>query len=106
MPTTTVTDRPDRDRYVLEVDGRLAGYTIYRVRAGNRYFFPHTEIFEEWAGSGVGRTLVQHALDDVRAKGGLVVPICPFVWGFIQSNPEYQDMVDHEIFDRIADRLH
>jgi len=103
---TEVVVRREEDRYVAEVDGQLAGYTIYRVRRGNRYFFPHTEVFAEWTGSGVGRALVKEALDDVRANGGRVVPICPFVWGFIQRNPNYDDLVDHETFDRIADRLH
>ena len=96
----------EEDRYVAEVDGQEAGFTVYRVRGGNRYFFPHTEIFEGWGGSGVGTTLVREALDDVRANGGTVIPICPFVWAFIQRHPEYGDLVDHDTFDRIADRLH
>ncbi len=103
---TTVIEHADEGRYVVEVDGETAGFTVYHLRGGNRYFFVHTEVMPPFAGTGVSRILVREALDDVKAKGGRVVPICPFVWAFIQNNPEYQEMVDHEIFNRIADKLH
>ena len=44
-------------------------------------------------GHGVGSRLVQGALDDLRARGLAVVPLCPFVAGFIDRHPEYADLV-------------
>ena len=44
-------------------------------------------------GHGLGGTLVRGALDDVRARGGSVVPLCPFVRGWIDRHPEYQDLL-------------
>lgn len=105
-PVVVVRDEPSKERYVVEVDGVEAGFTVYHLRAGDRYFFVHTEIHDGFTGSGVGKTLVREALDDMRARGSRIVPICPFVWGFIKENPEYEDLVDHEIFDGIARRLH
>ena len=32
-------------------------------------------------------------LDDLRARGRAVVPLCPFVAGFIRRHPEYDDLV-------------
>jgi hypothetical protein len=37
---------------------------------------------------------VRAALDDVRSRGGTVVPLCPFVRGWIERHPEYRDLVD------------
>lgn len=105
MPTTNVHNDPSKERYVVEVDGVQAGFTVYHIRSG-RYFFVHTEIYDDFAGTGVGKTLVREALDDIRAQGEMIVPVCPYVAHFIHRNPEYQDLVDHEIFDRIAERLH
>jgi uncharacterized protein len=105
MPTIAVRNDPDGERYVAEIGAETAGYTVYHLRHGI-YFFAHTEIEDRFTGQGIGKTLVRSALDDVRAHDGTIVPICPYVAGFINRNPEYEDLVDHEIFDRIADRLH
>ena len=106
MSDITVRNVPEKERYVAEVDGVEAGFTVYHLRHGKRYFFVHTEIHDAFVGQRVGAVLVRGALDDVRERGGVIVPICPFVAAFIEKNPEYDDLVDHQIFDRIADRLH
>lgn len=106
MVSVTVVNRPENERYVAEVDGEIAGYCVYHIRHGGIYFFVHTEILESFAHRGVGQVLVRGALDDVRKLGAKVVPLCPYVAAFIGNNPEYDDLVNHEIFDRIADRLH
>jgi hypothetical protein len=49
----------------------------------------------------VGAALARFALDDVKAEGGTVVPLCPFIAAWIKRHPEYEAMVDHELLDRI-----
>jgi predicted GNAT family acetyltransferase len=78
-------------RYELEVDGNLA-IAEYRLRPG-RISFTHTEVPEALAGRGVGKRLVKAALDNVRAQGLKVVPICPFVKHYIDTHPEEQDLL-------------
>jgi hypothetical protein len=29
------------------------------------------------------------------------VPVCPFVESYIERHPEYDDLVDHEMFDAL-----
>jgi len=101
-----VRDDPERERYVALVDGEPAGFTVYHIREGGLHFFVHTEIDDAFGGMGVGTKLVRGALDDVRAKGGKIVPICPFVAGFVRRNPDYDALVDHDVYDQIAARLH
>jgi predicted GNAT family acetyltransferase len=40
---------------------------------------------------------VKYALEDVRAREGRVVPLCPFFASYIKRHPEYEDLVDHEM---------
>jgi predicted GNAT family acetyltransferase len=54
----------------------------------------HTEVEPELERHGVGSQLVAATLDDLRARGLPVVPICPFVRGFIRRHPEYADLVE------------
>ena len=93
-------DDPDQHRYVAEDDGRVAGIAVYQLRGG-RHIFVHTEVNSEYAGKGVASQLARFALDDVRAQGGTIVPLCPFIASWVNRHPEYQDMVDQVLLDRI-----
>lgn len=95
-----VRDDPDSHSYLVEVNGVRAGKAVYHMRGG-RHLFVHTEIDEAFAGEGIGTELVRRALDDVRSKGGVVVPICPFFASYIRRHHEYDDIVDQEMTTRI-----
>lgn len=82
-------------RYEAWLGGQPAGYAFFRQEPG-RTVFVHTEVAEEMEGRGIGRALVRGALDDVRARGEQVVPLCPFVAGYVKGHREYQDLVPEE----------
>lgn len=93
-------DDEENHRFALEVGGQPAGMAVYHLRGG-RHFFVHTEVDDEFSGRGLGTRLVQSALDEVRAAGGSVVPLCPLFAAYIERHPEYDDLVDHEIMARV-----
>ncbi|MFZ0384274.1 MAG: GNAT family N-acetyltransferase [Solirubrobacteraceae bacterium] len=88
----TIVDRPDRDQYEIELDGRRVGLLAYRVADG-AITHSHTEIDPSVGGRGLGSALVRFALDDARARGLTVMPRCPFVAAFIERHPDYEDLV-------------
>jgi predicted GNAT family acetyltransferase len=53
----------------------------------------HTEVEPEYAGQGLGDELAREALDDVRRRGLILVPLCPFIAAYIRRHPEYLDLV-------------
>ena len=56
--------------------------------------FTHTEVEDRFEGQGVGSALARFALDDVRAAGTRkVLPLCPFIKGWIEKHPDYADLV-------------
>jgi predicted GNAT family acetyltransferase len=87
-----VTDNPQRHRYDLTVDGVAAGHVAYRADPGIIDLI-HTEVYDEFEGRGLGGKLASAVLDDVRARGLKLVPSCPFIASYIDSHPEYQDLV-------------
>lgn len=89
----TVRDNPERRRYEALVDGEVAGASYYRDRDGVRVV-THTEIADEFEGQGVGSRLVAGALDDIRARGLRVTPLCPFAAAYIERHAEYEDLVE------------
>ena len=89
----TVTHAPDAKRYEAHLDGQLAGFAE-DILTDDLITFTHTEIDPAFEGRGVGSALAKGALDDVRATGGrTVLPLCPFIKGWIQRHPEYADLL-------------
>src|SRR6185436_16475711 len=87
-----VVDSPQASRYELRLGGRVIDFAAYR-RRNDRIVFIHTEVDESYEGRGLGNRLAEAALEDVRGKGLVVVPLCPFIARYIQQRPEYQELV-------------
>ncbi|HLU98369.1 MAG TPA: GNAT family N-acetyltransferase [Thermobifida alba] len=99
-----VTDAPERGRYEIRVDGgEVAGYADYRTTTDGLVVFTHTEVDPSYKGRGVGGRLVRGALDDVRARGARVLPVCPFVRKWLEGHPDYADLVDQVEESRVTD---
>lgn len=86
-----VTDDPARHRYEARLDDELAGFAAYRLE-GKTVVFTHTEVQPSFEGRGMASSLVRNALEDVRARGLGVRPLCPFVRSYIDRHPAYADL--------------
>jgi len=89
--TILVVDVPDRQRYEIVRDGTPLGFAAYQ-KTDQLIVFTHTEVDPSLEGQGIGGRLVQGALDDVRGHGLAVLPICPFVQGWMARHPDYADL--------------
>jgi predicted GNAT family acetyltransferase len=87
-----VVDNPVELRYELRVGGEPAGLIRYRTEPGV-VVLVHTEVFPSAEGRGLGSRLVAGALDDIRARGLRVAPLCPFAAAYVRRHPEYADLV-------------
>jgi predicted GNAT family acetyltransferase len=85
--------RPDDRRYELLVEGEHAGELVYRERGDDVLALLHTEVDHKRQRRGLGSALVAGVLDDARARGLRVVPLCPFVDDYIRRHPEHVDLV-------------
>ncbi len=89
----TVTDAPERERFEARDDhDAVAGVLTYQL-TGSIIAYTHTKVDPEFEGQGVGSALARAAMDDARAKSRTVVPICPFLSGWLEKHPEYEKIV-------------
>jgi predicted GNAT family acetyltransferase len=86
-----VADNPEAARYELTVDGERAGFVTYRQSPGVIALL-HAEVDPSRERRGLGSQLVRGALDDARARGLAVRPVCPFVQWFMETHADYQDL--------------
>ncbi|KUP97029.1 GNAT family N-acetyltransferase [Thermobifida cellulosilytica] len=99
-----VTDAPERQRYEIRVDGEeVAGFVDYRTTTDGLLVLTHTEVDPSYKGRGVGGRLVQGVLEDVRARGGRVLAVCPFARKWIERHPDYADLVHRVEESRVTD---
>lgn len=85
---------PAEGRYDYAVEGGVA-FADY-TRRGDTLLVTHTEVPTALRGGGVGAKLVKALLDDVRAQGLKVVPLCSFVATYIRRHPEMRDLLADE----------
>lgn len=93
MSTIDVVHIPDRSRYVIKVDGEIAGLTVAKEGDDGVVLISHTEVDDAYEGQGLASKLVSGALDDIRRRGKRIEVTCEYVTDFLEKNPEYRDLL-------------
>ena len=88
--SNNVRDNTERHRFELDAQGHIA-FSNYK-RADGVLTILHTEVPKELEGHGIGSALARGVLDLARASGEKVIPVCPFVKGYMDRHPEYADL--------------
>jgi predicted GNAT family acetyltransferase len=96
--SSAVRDNVAARRFELDADGALA-VASYRLD-GDTIAFTHTEVPPRLQGRGIASRLVRGALENARARGLRVRPLCSFVADYIRRHPEFQDLVDPDSLRR------
>lgn len=81
-----------RGRYVTVVDGHEAELTFSKMSATG-VIADHTGVPEALEGRGVGKALVNALIEDARANGFKIMPLCPFVRAQFARHPEWRDLM-------------
>jgi len=91
--TLDIRHNPLEHRFEATDGDAAAGFVEYIQTDAGLIVITHTEVDRSYEGKGVGSQLAQYALDYARAERLSVLPICPFVAGYIQRHSEYQDLL-------------
>jgi uncharacterized protein len=84
--TPQVVDDPVASRFVIEADGHVAEL-VYELD-GDRLALVHTGVPAALEGRGIGGVLVAAAIDEAKRRGLAIVPVCPFVQGWLRRHPD------------------
>lgn len=81
-----------KGRYHVIVDGHTAEMTYSRA-GETMIIIDHTSVPDGLRGKGVGVALVQRGVEDARAEGKKILPLCPYAKAQIEKHPEWQDVL-------------
>lgn len=85
-------DGPTGGRYLVTIESHTAEMT-YSKAGATRLIIDHTGVPDALRGRGAGQALVQRAVEDARAAGMKIIPLCPFAKAQIEKHPEWQDVL-------------
>ena len=91
MTEADIRDNPDAKRYELPIGDQIAVVT-YNLSEPN-LMITETLVPQALEGQGIASRLARHVIGDARARGLLILPVCPFFSAYFQKHPDDADVV-------------
>jgi predicted GNAT family acetyltransferase len=92
-PAIELEDNGSKGRYFLRAPtGEEAEMTFTRI-GEHQIIIDHTEVPEIFRGQGAGVRLVTRAVEDARAAGKKIIPLCPFAAAQFRRHQEWADVL-------------
>ena len=93
MDQITISRNEEESRFEAFGGGNLLGYIDYKID-GKVMEMPHTLVFPEYEGQGVGSALARQSLDMVRKIDSelRIKPTCPFIDVWMKRHKDYEDL--------------
>jgi len=91
-PEIELEEGGSKGRYVYRADGAEAEMTFSKA-GEHMIIIDHTEVPDAFRGQGVGARLVARAVEDARAAGKKIIPLCPFANAQFRRHKEWADVL-------------
>lgn len=92
MENYELIDNVDSNQYEFHVGNHIAKIEYIKTKNGEIYL-THTEVPVALEGKGIGSQLAEKALLDIEKKNLRLIPLCPFVAGYIKKHPDWKHLV-------------
>lgn len=74
-------------------NGKKAGVMTYSWAGKKKFIIDHTEVEPEYNGKGVGKQLVNAAVDFARKENKKITPVCTFAKAMFDKNEDWNDVL-------------
>ncbi len=86
-------DTGSKGRYFLRGAGGAEAEMTFSKAGEHLLIIDHTEVPDAFRGQGAGLRLVTRAVEDARAAGKKIIPLCPFANAQFKRHPEWADVL-------------
>lgn len=83
----------ERGYFKAEENDIEAGRMTYVHAGPQKIIIDHTEVSPDFAGQGVGKSMVMEAVDYARRNNIKILPLCPFAKSVFSKMPEIRDVL-------------
>lgn len=88
-----VVDRPDRQRFELQLGGEVVGFASSSIR-DDVVTITHVETELRHRGNGFAGRLMDGIVDDLRRSGRTIRPLCPYAAAYLRDRPDTHDLIE------------
>ena len=71
--------------------GSILAELVYSLPSAEKMIIEHTEVDDSLQGHGIGKELVETAVQYARAHNIKIVPLCPFAKSLFDETPAWAD---------------
>lgn len=87
--TITRQDQGNKARYEAKVDGFDGeGILTISIASERLVIADHTSVSDDLRGQGVAAALAQRLMQDAKAQGQKIMPLCPYIRTYMDRHPE------------------
>lgn len=79
-------------RFYIEENGERIAVMEYVYAGVDKFIIEHTEVNESYEGKGLGKLLVEAAVQYARGNNMSIIPLCPYAHSLFKRKPEYSDV--------------
>ena len=79
--------------FFIEENGERLAEMTYSRAAEHLIIIDHTDVSDKLRGQGVGKQLVEHAVEYARTHNIRIMPLCPFAKSVFQKHKELRDVL-------------
>lgn len=72
---------------------KQAGKMTYTWAGKSKFIIDHTEVDPEFKSEGVGKKMVETAVNFAKENKFKVIPLCPFAKSVIEKTPEFKEVL-------------
>jgi predicted GNAT family acetyltransferase len=77
----------------ITTEGRKIALMTFVFAGPDKIIIDHTEVSPAFNGKGLGKKLVEKAVEIAREKNWTIVPLCPFAKKTFDKNPQFNDVL-------------
>ena len=79
--------------FIALEDGRQIGEMTYSVAGKDKIIIDHTEVDPAQKGQGIGKILLDKAVEYARENHIKILPLCPFAKSMFDKNVDIRDVL-------------
>lgn len=87
------TDDQKKGAFFVEQDAERLAEMTYSWAGEDKFIIDHTDVSDTLRGQGIGRHLLDAAVDFAREKQVKIIPLCPYAKSVFDKDPTLHDVL-------------